>query len=239
MQRKSKWPLRSIVEGILYVVKTGCQWRHLPAKYPPWITVYWYFNKWKNNGTIDCIYKMLHRMLRKASGRKESPSVGIIDSQSVRMTSIGNTDKGTDGYKKVKGRKRQIIVDTQGWLITAFVHAANLNDIDGGKLLLNHFYHEERKDYERLSVLYADQGYRGPIISELANQYGWKLDIVERHRSDGFIIKPKRWIVERTIAWFDNYRRLSKDYERLASSSEAMIKWAMTNLMANKLSKLT
>lgn len=222
----------------MYVVKTGCQWRQLPEEYPPWITVYWYFCKWKRDGTLDAIKKTLHRLLRKKLEKKEGPSVGIIDSQSARMTAIGSEDKGIDGHKRVKGRKRQIVVDTLGYVMSVVVHAANIHDSEGGKQLLDRLYHEERWDYGGLTKLYADQGYRG-ILVELVNQCGWQLDIVERNKEDGFAVKPKRWIVERTFAWFDNFRRLARDYERLAESSEAMIKWVMVFLLAKRISRLT
>ena len=235
VKRRCKWPLKRILEAIRYVVKTGVQWRNLPGDYPPWQTVYWYFIKWKENGTLDLIHMTLLNLARVKMGRKGSPSVAIVDSKSASMTAYGNDAKGFDGNKKIKGRKRQLMVDTLGFIMDVAVHAANIHDSVGGQILLHQVYKEKRYDYHRLKTIYADRAYIGDIVT-IAKQYKWELRTVKKigHRKDDKVI-PKSWIVERTIAWLDCFRRLARDYERLANTSEAMIKLAMIFILIKRI----
>ena len=169
--------------------------------------------------------------MRKQAGREESPSAAIIDSQSVKTTEKGGL-KGYDAGKKVNGRKRHILVDTMGLLLAVVVHAANIQDRDGAKLLLAKIHNL----FPRLQLIWADSGYAGQLVEWVLDFGGWILDIVKKDpQTKGFHVLPKRWIVERTLAWLGRYRRLSKDYEYLCQTSEAMIQAAMIHLMLRRL----
>lgn len=231
-QRKRKHSLRDIFNAILYMLKTGCQWRMLPRDFPKWELVYYYFTCWKTNGIIEQIHEALRDIVRKNSGRDESPSLALIDSQSIKTTRLGGQDRGVDGGKKVKGRKRHIITDSTGLLLAVVVHAANLHDskaaIDVIKLL--------RGRFKRLVKILADGGYRGELIEKTKASFGWILEVVLRSdHSTNFSVIPKRWVVERTFSWFESYRRLSKDFEYRTDTSEAMIQLAMIKLMLNRI----
>ena len=231
-QRKRKHSLRDIFNAILYMLKTGCQWRMLPRDFPKWELVYYYFTCWKKNGIIEQIHEALRDIVRKIAGRDESPSLALIDSQSIKTTRLGGQDRGVDGGKKVKGRKRHIITDSTGLLLAVVVHAANLHDskaaIDVIKLL--------RGRFKRLVKILADGGYRGELIEKTKTSFGWILEVVLRSdHSTNFKVIPKRWVVERTFSWFESYRRLSKDFEYRTDTSEAMIQLAMIKLMLNRI----
>lgn len=231
-QRKRKHSLRDIFNAILYLLKTGCQWRMLPRDFPKWELVYYYFTCWKNNGVIEQIHELLRDIVRKRAGRNESPSLALIDSQSIKTTRLGGQDRGVDGGKKIKGRKRHIITDSTGLLLAVVVHAANLHDskaaIDVIKLLMGRF--------KRLVKILADGGYRGGLIEKTKTSFGWILKVVLRtDQSTNFSVIPKRWVVERTFSWFESYRRLSKDFEYRTDTSETMIQLAMIKLMLNRI----
>lgn len=231
-KRKRKYSLRSIFDAIFYLLKTGCQWRMLPTDFPSWKLVYYYFTKWKNNGTIELINELLRDKTRKNANRNESPSIGLIDSQSIKTTRSGGICRGIDGGKKIKGRKRHIIVDTMGLLLAVVVHAANEHD---SKAALN-VIAKLRGRFCRLVKIIADGGYRGELIENTKTKFGWILEIVLRKDSSKkFEVLPKRWIVERTFAWFESYRRLSKDFEYNTDTSQAMIQLAMIKLMLNRI----
>jgi len=228
--RKRKYSLKEIFKAIIYIAKTGCQWRMLPSEFPKWQLVYYYFQKWLREGLIWEICENLRNLIRKKTGKNVSPSVGIIDSQSVKSGSYGGEYIGFDGGKKINGRKRHVITDTNGLLLAVVVHAAN--EYDGKKAFdviktLNHF--------ERMQKIYADGGYRGDELKEkLKKELNYDIEITLRSdKETDFKPLPKRWVVERSLAWFNGYRRLSKDYEKLTETSEAMIMITFICLMLN------
>ena len=232
-KRKSKHNLRQIWEAICYLTKTGCQWRHLPINYAPWGTVYWYFRKWTLEGIIEVAHQQLRKALRKKSGKKESASLGIIDSHSVRMSSISGQQRGIDGNKKIKGSKRHIIVDTMGLIICVVAHAANIHDSKGAKEVFDCLY-DLRFDEEKLEKILADGGYQGEIADYLKEKMNIPLEVVKRNDKNNWEVIPKRWIVERTFAWLLNFRRLVMDYERTKESAISFVYIAMLNLMGKK-----
>ena len=230
--RKRKHSLRDIFNAIFYLLKTGCQWRMLPGYFPKWELVYYYFTKWKNDGTIEMIHEILRDMTRMKAGKNESPSLAIIDSQSVKTTRSGGVCRGIDGGKKTKGRKRHIIVDTMGLLLAVVIHAANEHDSKSAMKVIS----ELRGRFSRLIKILADGGYRGELIENTRKSYGWIVEVILRKDSTKkFEVIPKRWIVERTFAWFESYRRLSKDFEYQTETSQAMIQLAMIKLMLNRI----
>lgn len=233
-KRKRKHSLREIFNGIFYMLKTGCQWRMIPRDFPKWQLIYYYFTKWKHDGTIEMIHEELREKTRKNAGKNISPSMGLIDSQSIKTTRSGGLCRGIDGGKKVKGRKRHIITDTMGLLLVVVVHAANIHD---SKAALN-VIKQLRGRFDRLVKIVGDGGYRGELVKKTKKMFGWILEIVLRtDSSSGFQVLPKRWIVERTFSWFESYRRLAKDYEYHADTSEAMIQLSMIKLMLNRIKK--
>ena len=201
----------------------------MSQEYPPWKLVYYYFNKWKKEGVIEELHDHLLEEQRKKQGKESSPSVGIVDSQSVK-TSCCAMARGFDAGKRVKGVKRHIVVDTLGLLMAIVVHTADIQDRDGARLVLEKL----RYKYPRLKIIYADGGYTGKLIGYVAETFNWILSIIKRNDEKKFVVLPKRWIVERTFAWMDNYRRLSKDYERLNSTSIAMVQLAMIRTMIKR-----
>ena len=222
-ERRRKYALRLICEALFYVVKTGCQWRLLPPHYPPWQLVYYYFRKWKRDDTLLLLHDKLAEWVRQKKGKRAEPSCGIIDSQSVKTTSLGCEARGFDAGKKIKGRKRHLLTDTLGLLIAVVVHSAGVQDRDGARLLL------ERAKDRCLKVVFADEAYMGELEDFVYQTYRWVLLIVRKIK--GVFSQPKRWVVERTFAWIGNDRRNSKDYERLTESSEAMIQLSMIKTM--------
>ena len=239
LQRKRVWPLRSIFDAIFYVLKGGIQWRMMPSDLPPWQTVYYYYRKWRQNGCWEMLHDCLSKKVRRKHGKEDSPSVGIVDSQSVKTVQQGG-QRGYDAAKRVKGRKRHLMVDTLGLLIVLIVHRADVAERQGAMWLLARAA-ARIADFNRLRLFFADQGYNGLTMWEwVKNTFrhlNWKLEIVSKIHKKVFEALPKRWIVERTFGWLNLYRRLSKDYEYLTKSSETMIKVTMIHIMLNKLDK--
>jgi len=232
--RPEAYPKREIVNAIRYVVRTGCAWRLLPHDFPPYRIVYHYFRTWRADGTWERVHDTLRRRLRKAKGRDPEASAGLLDSQSVKVTDQGGP-RGFDAGKLVKGRKRHLLVDTLGLLLAVVVTAASVQDRDGAKRLLRRMVGR----VPRLAHLGADGAYGGDLIEWVATTCGWVLEIVQRAAGTvGFVVLPKRWIVERTFGWLGRFRRLSKDYEVLPETSEALIRIAMISLMVHRLARL-
>jgi putative transposase len=226
--------LREVVNAILYLVFTGCQWRFLPREYPHWRTVYGYFQQWQKNGLWYRLHETLRADLRRKKGRHKHPTAGALDSQSVKTTAVPGP-RGFDAGKKIMGRKRHLVVDTLGLAVAILVTAASVQDRDGARQLLRGFGVHRKK----LRKLWVDGGYRGVLLGWVAARFRYSLEVVLRSDSaKGFVVLPKRWIVERTFAWLNSHRRLSKDYERYTKTSETMIQVAMMRLMLRRLKPL-
>jgi putative transposase len=220
-----------VINAILYVIVGGIQWRMLPKEFPNWQSVYYYFRLWRRDGAWQRLHDTLRAQLRRQSGRHKHPTAGCLDSQSVKSTSVPG-ERGYDAAKNVKGRKRHILVDTLGLLLVVAVTVASLPERDGARLLFARLTGSCKK----LRRIWVDGGYRGPWINWAAERFGFLLQVVlRREETKGFVVLPRRWVVERTFAWLNLHRRLSKDYEVLPESSEAFIYIAMTRLMLRRL----
>jgi transposase len=233
--RREKHPRRRIVDAILYLARTGCQWRYLPKDFPPWPTVYWYFTWWHDDGTVERLHDALRVKVRQADGRNAEPSAGLVDSQSVRAAdTVPKSTSGFDAGKKTKGRKRFIVTDTLGLLLTVHVLAASVQDRDGAKRSLLW----TRLDHPAVEKIWADQGFAGRLVEWSSGVLHRTLEIVRKDPGQrGFKVQPKRWAVERTFAWLTMRRRLACDYERDPAHSETMIRWAMTDVILRRLTR--
>lgn len=230
--RPPKYDRREILNAILYVARTGCQWRLLPHDFPKWKTVYDYFVLWHDAGVFEKINTQLRVQVRMSAGRNPEPSAGIIDSQSVKIVAnIGYS--GFDGAKKVNGRKRHIVTDTLGLLLSVVVHEASLSDRESAETVLV----KVRGQFKRITTIFADQGYTGKLIERMRVTLRMTIEIIKRTEVRAFHILPRRWVVERTFGWFGFYRRLAKDYERYPKHSEAFVYIAMSNIMLNRLAR--
>jgi putative transposase len=229
--RRRKTDLRAVLDAIFYLLRTGCQWRLLPKCFPPRSTVFGYFRRWWQDGTLLGLYYALLVPARQAAGREPQPTAGIVDSQSVKTSESGGP-RGYDAGKKINGRKRHVLVDTLGLLLRGIVHAANRQDRDGLAPLLTRI----RRRFPFLGLLFADGGYRGEVAAAAARQERLALAIVKRSDAAlGFVVLPRRWVVERSFAWFGRNRRLAKDVESLIASSTAMLYLAATRLLTRRL----
>ena len=199
--------MREIVDAVLYLVKTGCQWRMLPGDFPKWPIVYYYFSVWKKNGVLEELHESLVEKARKQHNKNEEPTVGIIDAQSVKCTLVSSEDKGFDAGKKIKGIKRHIIVDTLGLILAVVIQSASVQDWDGATSMIDKLMENWKKKIK----IFADGGYRGELIATVQNRFKIELEIIKRDELHTFKILPKRWIVERTFSWIDTNRRNSKN----------------------------
>jgi len=242
---------REIVNAILYVLRSGCPWRMLPYEFPAWGTAYTYFRIWRNEGVWDEVLKALRMEVRKKEGRDVEPSAAIIDSQSIKTSAVRGPEKGYDAGKKIWGRKRHTLVDTQGNLLAVKVTAASDSDQQGGRALLSPL----KEVFPRLALIWGDSHYGGTFLIWAKMTLGWVIQTVkafalpkrgllvpEGEEVDwgklfpkGFRLLPRRWVVERTFAWIIRWRRLCRDHEGLPSSSEALIKIAMGSRMLHVL----
>ncbi len=223
--------LREVINALRYLSRTGCQWRMLPHDLPPWEIVYYYFRHWRDDGTWERLNRELRIEVRLSVGKDPEPSAAILDSQSVKATEMSE-GRGYDAGKKVNGIKRHLLVDTLGLVLRVMVLTANIQDRDGARSLLETL----QGQFPRLQRIWADGGYSGALIDWVKGLCGWVLEIVKRRdTAKGFEPLPHRWIVERTFGWLNRYRRLSKDYERLSASAEAMVYLAMITLMTKRL----
>ncbi|MDN3564975.1 IS5 family transposase [Paeniroseomonas aquatica] len=224
---------RSLLDGLFYLVRTGCQWRHLPPPpaFPPWRTVYGYMRAFLRDGVWESIRHHLVVLLREGAGREASPTAAVVDTQSVKTTESGGP-RGWDAAKRLKGRKRHIAVDAGGLLLGIVVHAANIQDADGIGDLLKRV----KPLYAWLRAVFADSAYNRLAALLACFLTGLALIIVRRLAGTiGFVVQPRRWVIERSFGWFGRCRRLSKDYEALPEVSEAMVTLAAIRLMLHRL----
>ena len=230
--RKRKYNLRIIWNAILYLVKTGCQWRMLPNDFPKWQLVYFYYSKWANAEDFDLLLSKLREKVRLKRNQNGEPSLGIMDSQTVKWGNNRSLN-GFDGNKKVKGIKRHVVVDKNGFLLAIMVTVANIHDSKAVNFLMKTMSYF----LSPVKIILADGGYRGEIIDQVKSQFGYLIQVIMRKDNQRSDFKPisKRWIIERTFSWLDNDRRLCRNFELLMENSENMVKLSVIKLLLNKI----
>lgn len=228
---RGKHGKRAVMNAILYVLHGGITWRMMPKDFPPFGTVYDHFRRWKQRGVWERLSEVVTRASRMEAGRKPDPSVGIIDSQSVKTTGPGE-ERGFHGGKKIKGRSRHIVTDTAGRVLALRVCAANKGDSSEAQAPMS----DAVERFPALETFVGDSGYKVQA-EQAAQSLGCTFQVVKRSDAPGFHVVPWRWVVERTFAWFGNFRRLSKDYERTTSSSEAFLWLANSRILLRRLSR--
>jgi transposase len=236
--RPEAHPRREILNAILYLVRAGCAWRMLPADLPPWRTTYGFFYRWSADGTLERILQALTATARIRAGRSPAPSAAVIDSQSVKAAdTVPATSRGFDAAKKTNGRKRHLAVDVCGLLLAVLVTAANVQDRDGAKRLLQRLH----TAWGGIGLIWADAAYRGKLIDWTRHRFHTVLTVITKQRPPGtrpvFAPLPRRWVVERTFAWLALYRRTVRDYERRPDHAEAIITLAMIDLTLKRLTR--
>ncbi len=223
--------MRAVVNTIFSVVEGGITWRMLPREYPKWPSVYWYFSQWRDSGDWPRLHDPLRARVRQQAGRHKHPTAGCVDSQRVKTTELGG-ERGDDKGKNVTGRQRHLWVDTLGLLMAVVVTAAAVSDPAGARLLFARLGGACKK----LRWLWVDGGYRGQLVEWVSQHLRCVLRVTLRPEgAQGFVLLPRRWVVERTLAWLNQSCRFSKDYARLPQSSETMIYLSMTRLMLRRL----
>jgi transposase len=225
---------RDIVNGIYYVVDNGIKWRAMPVDFPPWRTVYNYFDAWDKSGITERCLDMLRDRLRLREGRAVTPSAGVVDSASVKAAeTVGANTRGFDAGKKINGRKRHIVVDTLGLVLVVMVTAASVQDRDAAKPLLGKLM----ESFGRIKLVFADSGYAGKLVDWALEKLNLKLQIVKRTDKHSFQVLPRRWVVERSLAWIIGHRRCARDYERLPEHHESMVRWTAIRLLSRRLAR--
>jgi len=239
---------REIVNGILYVLRSGCPWRLMPHDLPAWGTVYYYFRTWRIAGIWDKAMQALRKQMRHKQGRDEEPSAAVIDSQSIKTSAVGGPEKGFDMGKQIWGRKRHALVDTEGNLMEVKVTGADASDLAGGKRLLEPLHGR----FPRLQLIWGDSHYGGQFLEWVKEQFGWNVQTVQglgtapgattmepkpktKPSKGGFHVQPRRWVIERTFGWITRWRRLARDHEGLPETSEAFIKISASRRMLSHL----
>jgi transposase len=222
-----------VINAIRYLARTGCAWRYLPKDFPPWETVYWYFDRWDRDGTVQRLSDALREQLRLRAGRDPTPSAAVLDSQSVRAADTApRATRGWDNGKKVNGRKRHLAVDTMGLLLAVMATAASVSDTAAGRQVLWRL----RARFPRLRQVWVDGGYQRGLIEWALTVLRCVVTVVKKPPgTHAFAVLPRRWVVERTLAWISKYRRCVRDYERTVEHSEAMVRWALIGVMVGRL----